>query len=185
MASVKAIEDAYKNECRDFYLPTKASLVRYITLLSEMIQNHIRWFYAYFMSEIPKLDKNMVYYLPFDGEKWRRGIAISNYPIKIIALFGGQWPHNSYAVPGGITSDFTYYELNAAKSFCELPHLTEGVAYCFIEAFRFFTGFKSGCSIPTTYIIIIQSWYFVNMFCNSSPPYRRWRLLAVIVLKSF
>ncbi|MGC8677730.1 MAG: nickel-dependent hydrogenase large subunit [Hydrogenobaculum sp.] len=118
MASVQAIEDAYKKEYRDFHLSTKAYLVRYITLLSEMIQNHIRWFYAYFMSEIPKLDKDMVDYLPFEGEKWKRGIAISNYPIKIIALFGGQWPHSSYAVPGGITSDFTYYELNTAKSFC-------------------------------------------------------------------
>ena len=118
MASVKAIEDAYKNENISFHISKKAQLVRNITLLSEIVQNHIRWFYAYLMSEIPKFDSNMIDYLPFDGDKWRRGVYISNYPIKIIAIFGGQWPHSSYALPGGITSDFSSYDTMLAKSLC-------------------------------------------------------------------
>ena len=118
IASVKAIENAYQNENISFSVSQKAKLTRHITLLSEIVQNHIRWFYAYFMSEMPKLSSSMKDYLPFEGEKWKRGIAISNYPIKIIAIFGGQWPHSSYALPGGITADFSSYDIGVAKSFC-------------------------------------------------------------------
>jgi|GEM_PF-5066767 len=46
----------------------------------------------------------------------------------------------------------------------ELPHLIEGEASCFTEAFSLSTGLKSGRSNPTMYIIISQNWYFVKSF---------------------
>ncbi len=115
-ACVRAIEDAYIKNGVKVHLTSKAQKLRMITLLCEILQNHIRWFYAYFMSEIPKSYETFTDYIPFEGRKWKSGLSLSNYPIKIIAVFGGQWPHNSYAMPGGITSDFSYYELSIAKN---------------------------------------------------------------------
>lgn len=34
-----------------------------------------------------------------------KALGISNEILKIISILSGQWPHTSYAVPGGVMSD--------------------------------------------------------------------------------
>ncbi|MEM0333020.1 MAG: hypothetical protein QXX30_00960 [Candidatus Aenigmatarchaeota archaeon] len=87
------------------------------------------------------------------------------------------------------------YYLIEWESNSELLHLIEGGASCFTEAFCLSTGVSSGSSYPTTrkvgkpssLVIRAISNYIpkINFVkCNSSPPYRGWRLLAKILLKN-
>ncbi len=45
-----------------------------------------------------------------------KGAYGASLATKAIALLGGQWPHSSYMIPGGITSDPTYIEILQAQS---------------------------------------------------------------------
>jgi Ni,Fe-hydrogenase I large subunit len=95
IATAKAIENAFNAEITD-----KAKYIRNLTLNFEIIQNHIKWFYiTLFPTQI--IDKKYMF----------KALNVSQKLSKAIALIGGQYPHNSYAIPGGITSDITYVEL--------------------------------------------------------------------------
>ena len=105
-ATVEAIENALKNERKEVKLTEKAKKLRDITLLLEIIQNHIKWFYLNLMPEVVKLKSELSEkYFPVKGYMWREGLRVSNFATKAISIIAGQWPHNSYIVPGGITSD--------------------------------------------------------------------------------
>ncbi|EDP75682.1 nickel-dependent hydrogenase large subunit [Hydrogenivirga sp. 128-5-R1-1] len=120
MACVKAIEDAYSSEGYPVQLSDKALEIRKLTLMCEMLQNHLRWFYMYLLPDIVKLEPSIAeLYEPLRGRAWVEALRASNMPIKVIALFGGQWPHTSYAVPGGVVCDPTGYELSQAELFLE------------------------------------------------------------------
>ena len=107
-ATVEAIEDAFKREGYNIFLTNKAKLMRDITLMLEIIQNHIKWFYLYLMPDIVRLDPKLEdKFSPIKGSRWREGLRASNYATKALATLAGQWPHNSYMVPGGVTSDPT------------------------------------------------------------------------------
>jgi len=95
MACVQALEDILG------VVPTKkARLVRTITQSLEVLQNHIKWFYLFLMPEVAQAD----IYRPYRGKRWIDAIEVSSRITRAIALLSGQWPHASYAVPGGITS---------------------------------------------------------------------------------
>jgi len=111
MASVGAIENAMPK----VGLSEKAKLVRDITLISEIIQNHIKWFYLFIVPDVLKF-KSIDLLTPLKGKRWFEAVKVSGLTTRIIALFGGQWPHSSYAVPGGVTSDFTEREISKALS---------------------------------------------------------------------
>lgn len=96
MACVQALEDILGVE------PTKkARLLRKITQSLEVLQNHIKWFYLFLMPEVAR--ENL--YRPYRGRRWIGAIEVSSRITRAIALLSGQWPHSSYAVPGGITSN--------------------------------------------------------------------------------
>ncbi|MFN3598662.1 MAG: nickel-dependent hydrogenase large subunit [Aquificaceae bacterium] len=111
IASAKAIENLMEIE------PTqKAELVRKITQNLELLQNHIKWFYLFLMPDFVFIKEDLRnLYGPFSGERWRKAIEIASSITKGIALFSGQWPHSSYAIPGGITSQPTYKEIVLLK----------------------------------------------------------------------
>lgn len=111
IASAKAIEDLMEIE------PTrKAELVRKVTQSLEVLQNHIKWFYLFLMPDFVLINENLRdLYAPFSGERWRRAIEVASSITKGIALFSGQWPHSSYAIPGGITSQPTHREIVLLK----------------------------------------------------------------------
>ncbi|HIQ48075.1 MAG TPA: hydrogenase expression protein HupD [Aquifex aeolicus] len=98
-------------------ISTKAKIVRSVTQLTEMVQNHIKWFYFFVMPDFVKINENLNEYKPFKGAQWKKAVSISSEIVKVIALFAGQWPHSSYAIPGGITSTFGEREVFRAKNY--------------------------------------------------------------------
>ena len=95
IATAKAIENAF-----DTKITNKAEQIRNLTLNFEMIENHIKWFYiTLFPTQIR--DKKYMF----------KALNLSQNISKAIALIAGQYPHTSYAIAGGITSDITYVDL--------------------------------------------------------------------------
>jgi Ni,Fe-hydrogenase I large subunit len=95
LATAKAIENAFGIE-----VSKKAKILREITTALEIIQNHIKWFY---ITLYPTLIKDKTLTL--------KALKISSFVAKIIALIGGQFPHNSYIIPGGVTCDLSNLEV--------------------------------------------------------------------------
>lgn len=95
MATVEALESCYD----DLHITNKAKKIRELTLNFELIQNHFKWFYLTLF--------------PLFGKKQQ--ILKATYPsqlmAKAIALFGGQYPHTSYAIVGGVTCEVTHTDL--------------------------------------------------------------------------
>ena len=118
MAAVRAIEDAYKNAGHTIKLSSKAQKIREFTLIMEMLQNHFKWLYMVILPELAKLSGSKQKQMPL------KGAFASALSSKAIAIFGGQWPHSSYMVPGGVTCDPTYLELLQAKN-----HLSELIRF--------------------------------------------------------
>ncbi|PNV82515.1 MAG: hydrogenase [Sulfurimonas sp.] len=95
IATVQALESCYDN----LELSNKAKIIRELTLNFELIQNHFKWFYLTM--------------LPLFGHK--QEILKATYPSqlmgKAIAIFGGQYPHTSYAVVGGVVCEITEIDI--------------------------------------------------------------------------
>ncbi len=127
-ATVEAIEDAYRKEGIDVYITEKAKILRDVTLSLEIVQNHVRWFFLYFMPDILKLEKSIKEdFMPFKGRLWKKAVEVSNLATKGIAVFAGQWPHSSYMFPGGVTCDPMETDISNVIS------LTEGIIRFFEE----------------------------------------------------
>ena len=95
IATVKALENCYPN----LKLSKKAEILRELTLNFEIIQNHFKWFYLTIM--------------PLVGFKQYplKAMSPSQTINKAIATIGGQYPHNSYAIVGGVVSEPTSMDL--------------------------------------------------------------------------
>jgi len=95
IATVEALEDCYE----DLEVSNKAKIMRELTLNFELIQNHFKWFYFTV--------------LPLFGYKQAvlKAALPSQIMSKAIAVIGGQYPHNSYAVVGGVVSEITHMDI--------------------------------------------------------------------------
>ena len=113
MATVRAIEDAYKNAGYEVSLSEKVEKIREFTLVMEMIQNHFKWIYLTIIPELEKLTHSQRVQTPL------KGAFAASIASKAIATFAGQWPHSSYMVPGGITSDPTNIDVLKAESYVD------------------------------------------------------------------
>ncbi len=113
MASVRAIEDAYKNAGHEIFLSDKAEKIREFTLIMEIVQNHLKWIYLVLIPELNKLTNATLDKRPL------KGIYAASLATKAIATLAGQWPHSSYMVPGGVTCDPTQIEMMQVKSYVE------------------------------------------------------------------
>ena len=111
MATVRAIEDAYKNAGYEVLLSDKSKKIREFTLIMEMIQNHFKWLYMVIIPELSKLTNTPLEIKPL------KGAYAASLASKAIALFGGQWPHSSYMIPGGVTCDPTYLDILQAQNY--------------------------------------------------------------------
>jgi len=113
MATVRAIEDLYKNSSHKIDISDKAQKIREFTLIMEIVQNHLKWIYFTALPELFKLkniDKNSTQL---------KGAYGSSIISKAISVFAGQWPHSSYMVAGGITCDPTYVDILQAKDYVD------------------------------------------------------------------
>ncbi len=97
-ATVMVLEKLAKFEPNE-----KVKKIREITRFCEMVQNHIKWFYLVVFDRLG---------LSYD---FRSVHAIIQKINTLAAIFSGQWPHSSYALPGGVTCDPSQLEILHAK----------------------------------------------------------------------
>ena len=103
IATVQALEDCYD----DIKISKKAKILRELTLNFELIANHFKWFYL-----------NL---LPLFGYKQYilKATKPSQIMAKAIATIAGQYPHNSYAIVGGVSCDITNMDLLKVQSYID------------------------------------------------------------------
>lgn len=106
-AAVLALEHAGR-----IPVPPNAIRIRNLCLMAETVQSDLRQSFLFFTPDFchAKYSKMRFYekardaFLPFQGSVYRGALEYSRHIVEIIALFGGQWPHSSYMLPGGVTT---------------------------------------------------------------------------------
>lgn len=104
-AAVLALEQAWQ-----LPVPANASRIRNLCLIAEGLQNDLRQTFLFFTPDFchpryadqPLFDDLMRAFEPFKGELHKETLAMTRRVVQIIAHFGGQWPHSSYMLPGGV-----------------------------------------------------------------------------------
>jgi len=130
-------KDTFTNKNREIKTETKTDWNTYVKLNNEEILRHINKAktdkknkafsleiidyndYLENLENEKKYRKFLVLlkkYQPIKGIQWRKGLDASSKILKVIAIFGGQWPHTSYAIPGGVVSDPTTFDITEAIS---------------------------------------------------------------------
>ncbi len=130
MSAVEALDMAYKAE-----VPPNAVLLRNVMALAEMGQNDIRHTYLMFMidtvnrkyEKMPFYKDMVLRWAPFYGSSYKAAVKWSKRYTEIYAIFGGQWPHGSSMVPGGVTTDPYPNDIMKAKG------ITKEITSEFIE----------------------------------------------------
>jgi Ni,Fe-hydrogenase I large subunit len=159
--SVYALDTAWKTE-----VPPNATRVRNIAQACETMQSIPRWFYALFgidlankmFAKAPLYDEAVRRFSPFVGTSYEPGLALSSKPVEVYALFGGQWPHSSFMIPGGVMS---------------APGLSEVTrAYAILSEWKlgWLEKIWLGCSIERW--LENKSWADVEAWIDESPSHR-------------
>jgi hydrogenase large subunit len=114
-----ALDTAWKTQ-----LPPNALLLRAIGQATETIQSIPRWFYAIFATDMAnkKFANKPLYqevakrFAAYVGTSFQTGVVASGRPVEVYALFGGQWPHSSYMIPGGVMCAPTLKDITRAHA---------------------------------------------------------------------
>ncbi|MDA8038596.1 MAG: nickel-dependent hydrogenase large subunit [Actinomycetota bacterium] len=114
-----ALDVAWKTE-----VPPNATLLRNVGQLCETIQSIPRWGYGIYLLHMTnkKYSRSPLYaeavrrWAPFVGSSYELGVTLSGKPVEAYAIFGGQWPHSSYMVPGGVMCAPTLSDLTRARA---------------------------------------------------------------------
>jgi Ni,Fe-hydrogenase I large subunit len=93
-------------------VPSNAVRVRNICLMAELIQSDMRQSFLMFAPDLanPAFGDHPLYeeacrrYQPLRGRTAVEVLGETRRILEIISILGGQWPHSSYMVPGGVTS---------------------------------------------------------------------------------
>ena len=104
-AAVKALEDAY-----GITPPAQAVRFRNLSIMCENLQSDVKQVFLMFMADFAHdfykessfYETAKKYYEPFKGELSRTLLNATKDILKVIAYIGGQWPHTSHMVPGGL-----------------------------------------------------------------------------------
>lgn len=92
------------------HVPENATLIRNIAQACETLQSIPRYFYALFAVDLvnknyagsPLYEEAVRRFAPYTGTSYQKGVVLSGKPVEVYAIFGGQWPHSSFMVPGGV-----------------------------------------------------------------------------------
>lgn len=106
-AAVLALEHAW-----EVPVPGNATRIRNLCLFAEGMQSDIRQTFLFFAPDFcqeryrlhPLFADVMTEFEPFRGRTYLETLAVTRQLVRIVAEFGGQWPHSSYMLPGGVTS---------------------------------------------------------------------------------
>jgi Ni,Fe-hydrogenase I large subunit len=109
------------------HVPPNATLVRNIAQACETLQSIPRWFYALFAIDLtnpryarfPEYEECQRRFSPFVGTGYEKGVTLSGKPVEIYAIFGGQWPHSSFMIPGGVMCGPTLADVTRATAILE------------------------------------------------------------------
>ncbi len=93
-------------------IPPDATRIRNLALMTEHIQSDVRhgvlMFAVDFVNQVyqshPLFEEAVKRYQPFKGSTVVDVIKRTKNVLEIVAILGGQWPHSSFMVPGGIAS---------------------------------------------------------------------------------
>jgi hydrogenase large subunit len=120
--AVYALDTAWKT-----HVPHNATMVRNIAQACETMQSIPRWFYALFAIDLTnknyakakEYDECVRRFAPFVGTSYEKGVTLSGKPVEVYALFGGQWPHSSFMIPGGVMCAPTLSDVTRAIAILE------------------------------------------------------------------
>jgi hydrogenase large subunit len=109
------------------HVPPNATRVRNIAQACETLQSIPRWFYAIMGPDLtaaqyagyPSYEEAARRFAPYVGESYQSGVTMSALPVEIYAIFGGQWPHSSFMIPGGVMSAPTLSDVTRSISILE------------------------------------------------------------------
>ncbi|MFK2821398.1 nickel-dependent hydrogenase large subunit [Arcobacter sp. YIC-80] len=119
-ATVEALENIYKDINEELVITNKAKILRQIGLNIEILDSHIKWFYMFILPDVIKLkEKDLDQYTPLKGQRWLEACKVASETIKALAILGGQWPHTSYMIPGGVVSDPTLLDLTSMINYLD------------------------------------------------------------------
>ncbi len=118
-AAAKALDMIFQVD-----VPDDAKRVRNTTLMAEQIQNDMRHTFLLFMPDFtgpvyrdhPLFEEAVRRYQPLRGETAGHTIRETKRLLEIIAILGGQWPHSSFMVPGGVVSVPGLNDINQCRS---------------------------------------------------------------------
>jgi Ni,Fe-hydrogenase I large subunit len=106
------------------HVPPNATLIRNIAQACETLQSIPRWFYALFAIDLTNknyaktkdYDECVKRFAPFVGTGYEKGVTLSGKPVEVYAMFGGQWPHSSFMIPGGVMCAPSLAEVTRANA---------------------------------------------------------------------
>lgn len=118
-SSVLALENAWRLE-----VPANAVRIRNLCLIAEGLQNDFRQTFLFFAPDFcqrryrrePWFAELMAAFEPFRGSIYLQTLATTRRMVEIIAHFGGQWPHSSHMLPGGVTTPADLRRILACRS---------------------------------------------------------------------
>ncbi len=92
--------------------PAAAVRIRNVALMTEHLQSDMRHAFLTFAADfvnpayakLPLFEEAVRRYQPFQGETVRETVRETSKILEILVIIGGQWPHSSFIVPGGIIS---------------------------------------------------------------------------------
>jgi hydrogenase large subunit len=93
-------------------VPDNGLRLRNTALMIEHLQSDMRHAFLMFMADFagpaylqhPLHEEAVRRYTPFSGETTIETVHETKKVLEIVAIVGGQWPHSSYMVPGGVVS---------------------------------------------------------------------------------
>lgn len=137
-----ALDTAWKT-----VLPPNAILVRNIAQACETLQSIPRWFYAIFAIDLVNkkyarasgYEEALRRFAPFVGESYEPGVVLGAKPVEVYAIFGGQWPHSSFMIPGGVMCAPTLTDITrsiAILDYFRQEYIENQLLGCSIERYR-------------------------------------------------
>ncbi|MBI6546148.1 MAG: nickel-dependent hydrogenase large subunit, partial [Cyanobacteria bacterium NC_groundwater_1444_Ag_S-0.65um_54_12] len=106
-AAVTALETAFN--CA---VAPNGTRVRNICLLAEEVQSDPKHVFLLFTPDLfnpkyrdePWFAEALAYFEPLKGWVYKEVVKMTKTILEIVAIFGGQWPHSSYMLPGGVVT---------------------------------------------------------------------------------
>ncbi|MCB1954668.1 MAG: nickel-dependent hydrogenase large subunit [Rhodocyclaceae bacterium] len=92
-------------------VPPQATLIRNLCLMAENVQSDLRQTFLFFVPDFlnpryaghPLAAEVARAFQPMKGSAVVGALGVTRKILQVVAIFGGQWPHSSYMLPGGVT----------------------------------------------------------------------------------